>query len=500
MSMSFPKQNPTRSFWLNENPLAKYRTTPELPDNANIVIIGLGLTGTGALFTLSQKHPDLCITVLEARDPASGATGRNGGHLTPSAFRNFRSQSKIFGAKAAYLKCLLERHNADQLVKLIHDRSISCDLQEGTGNLECFFDAKEFAEAKLDLEAYREADKQFGGHLVDDIEVWEKETVTQRMGLTDAYGAILIPAHQLWPAKLCWSIQQECFNNPNVNIQSNTPATNITRLKNSNKWQVKTPRGIITCDVVLHASNAWSGRLLPTQISKILVPTRAQVLAFRSPQDDTVKIEEWTRGFTVHNGSEYMIRRRQDGTYILGGGRTYIPGQQMYEDDDSVLNEAVGKALRNVMLGDFPSLLPNHEEAYQEWTGIMCYTLDGLPVIGEVPDVSGQYVAIGYNGHGMPFGFQSGAYIADQAAFYVKGGKSLHSNDFEKHDLIMEAWRQYDPNRFQNHVSSKQVPTTLQPSVCFNSSFYDRLKLRKHWMVLTLLLMLIIQVAYCCCQ
>jgi hypothetical protein len=31
--MSLPKQNPTQSFWLNQNPLANYRTTTELPDN-----------------------------------------------------------------------------------------------------------------------------------------------------------------------------------------------------------------------------------------------------------------------------------------------------------------------------------------------------------------------------------------------------------------------------------------------------------------------------------
>jgi hypothetical protein len=30
-SMSLPKEHPTRSFWLNQNPLANYRTTSELP-------------------------------------------------------------------------------------------------------------------------------------------------------------------------------------------------------------------------------------------------------------------------------------------------------------------------------------------------------------------------------------------------------------------------------------------------------------------------------------
>lgn len=36
------------------------------------------------------------------------------------------------------------------------------------------------------------------------------------------------------------------------------------------------------------------------------------------------------------------------------------------------------------------------------WTGIMGYTADLLPHIGEVPSKKGQYVCAGFNGHGMP--------------------------------------------------------------------------------------------------
>ena len=37
--MSLPKQHPTRSFWLNQNPLANYRTTAELPTEGNCIQI-----------------------------------------------------------------------------------------------------------------------------------------------------------------------------------------------------------------------------------------------------------------------------------------------------------------------------------------------------------------------------------------------------------------------------------------------------------------------------
>lgn len=36
------------------------------------------------------------------------------------------------------------------------------------------------------------------------------------------------------------------------------------------------------------------------------------------------------------------------------------------------------------------------------WTGVMGYSYDSNPHIGEVPGMEGQYVIAGFNGHGMP--------------------------------------------------------------------------------------------------
>ncbi|KAI9287313.1 FAD dependent oxidoreductase-domain-containing protein [Umbelopsis sp. AD052] len=494
--MSLPKANPTRSFWLNHNPLESYRTTNELPTNADVVIVGLGLTGTGALFNLSRKHPHLNILALEARDPVSGATGRNGGHLTPFSFRGFRQDSEIMGEKPAYLKRLLERHNTDHLVGIINENSIACDLQEGTGNLQCC-DAQEFADAKLDLAAFEVADKRFGGNLLENVEIWEKETVLEKLGDNSAAGALLIPAHQLWPAKFCWGLHQEFIKNKNVNIQSRTPATRIYQQKGSGKWQVETPRGSVVCDVVLLASNAWAGHLLPLPLQKALVPTRAQVIAFQSEHDHKINVKEWTRGFSLHHGSEYMIRRGKDGVYVIGGGREDIPGQQMYESDDSVLNKGVGAALRSVMKSIFPELLPESEDRIQEWTGIMCYTVDGKPIVGQVPGAPGQFVAIGYNGHGMPFAFQSGQYIADQAVNYLQRHvSSVTDEKIREPTLVQEAWQLFDPSRFDVAFAEKVDAGVSLPSRSVRLS--NTLRRNRHWLLLGLLFLIFGQYALCC--
>jgi glycine/D-amino acid oxidase-like deaminating enzyme len=39
-------------------------------------------------------------------------------------------------------------------------------------------------------------------------------------------------------------------------------------------------------------------------------------------------------------------------------------------------------------------------EVLMEWTGIMAYTKDKMPIVGEAPGQKGLYVCAGFNGHG----------------------------------------------------------------------------------------------------
>lgn len=81
---TLPVANPTKPFWRTElHQLDDQRTTPELPQRSDIVIIGAGYSGISLAYHLykqlshaDQSHP--AITILEARQICSGATGRNG--------------------------------------------------------------------------------------------------------------------------------------------------------------------------------------------------------------------------------------------------------------------------------------------------------------------------------------------------------------------------------------------------------------------------------------
>lgn len=76
---SLPVSNPTKSFWIDTpgaNPLAKEGSDGALTHDADICIIGSGITGVSAAYHISRllseqggdSGKDMKITILEARD------------------------------------------------------------------------------------------------------------------------------------------------------------------------------------------------------------------------------------------------------------------------------------------------------------------------------------------------------------------------------------------------------------------------------------------------
>lgn len=79
---TLPSPNPTNSFWLSSpSPfLLRHRTTPSLPPDADIVIIGSGITGASVARYLVEdgRAKGLSVVMVEAREAGWGATGRVG--------------------------------------------------------------------------------------------------------------------------------------------------------------------------------------------------------------------------------------------------------------------------------------------------------------------------------------------------------------------------------------------------------------------------------------
>jgi len=74
-----PCPDSSKSYWLRElsEKLLGFRSTPELPETADIVIVGSGITGAFAAHFLKHgKAAGSSVVMLEAREACWGATGR----------------------------------------------------------------------------------------------------------------------------------------------------------------------------------------------------------------------------------------------------------------------------------------------------------------------------------------------------------------------------------------------------------------------------------------
>ncbi len=76
----YPVPNSTLSYWRTElHEIDSIRTTEELPQECDILIIGAGLSGVSTAYHLLDGNASPpSIVILEAREVCSGATGRNG--------------------------------------------------------------------------------------------------------------------------------------------------------------------------------------------------------------------------------------------------------------------------------------------------------------------------------------------------------------------------------------------------------------------------------------
>src|SRR5690349_18980267 len=82
------------SYWYRASGFPPSR--PPLPESqeADVCIVGAGLTGLWAAYYLKREQPDLRIVILEKEFAGFGASGRNGGWLS----------AELAGSRDAYAK------------------------------------------------------------------------------------------------------------------------------------------------------------------------------------------------------------------------------------------------------------------------------------------------------------------------------------------------------------------------------------------------------------
>lgn len=124
----FPVSDPIPSVWTHPSEWDDYCSTPKLPEQCDILIVGSGFAGVATAYHLQNSSHSLSIVLVDARKHCSGATARNGGHVKPDTYYNVSKYEKLYGTTEASALANLEASGVYAMKQLVESEGLNCDF------------------------------------------------------------------------------------------------------------------------------------------------------------------------------------------------------------------------------------------------------------------------------------------------------------------------------------------------------------------------------------
>jgi len=350
-------------YWLAEplEPLPRV----ELDAPPEVAVVGGGITGCSCALVLAEAG--VRVRLYEAREIASGASGRNGGFALRGGAAPYPVTVESIGREQA---ARVWRWTEDELAALA---TLAGDAFRHTGSLRLAADEDERVELEREYAALRE-----DGFAVE----WRDDLPPPLAG---RYPAAIFhpPDGVLQPARLVRRIAARA-------------AGAGVEIREQSRVETADETGAAT--VVVATDGYPSGLLGP--LEGLIVPTRGQVIATEPIGESLFEIPHYGR-----HGFDYW-HQPEDGRIVAGGFRDVSLQEEFTAEE--VTTPAVQTALEAFAAG----LVGRPLRVDHRWAGIFGMVLDFLPVVGRVPGREGLWVAGGYSGHGNVLGFACGRLVA----------------------------------------------------------------------------------------
>ena len=357
---------------------------------SDVCVIGAGITGVACAMRLLEHG--LSVTLVEARDVAASASGRNGGFAVTRRSLGFSELAARLGIDAARRLYRGTEQAMDELISLAAELHVP-DAIHRTGGLWLVDDS----EAHELHEAIRAAAD--GGPPCR----LAPELIPEPMRGRDLAAAFFPLDGDLQPAALVRALAASTAER-GARMHEHSAAS--SPVPAGSAWRVATANGgVVEADAVVVTGDGAIAQLLP-ELDGIVYPVRGQVLATAPIPGGGPLL------YPTHSQHGFMYYRpTADGRIVLGGGRL-----EHLEDEYTSAERTtapVQAQLERFLAGELGLA---GVTVTNRWAGIMGFSADLMPLAGPLATRPGVYVAGGYSGVGNVQGYACGGLVADLIA------------------------------------------------------------------------------------
>ncbi|SEJ39416.1 FAD-binding oxidoreductase [Pseudomonas sp. NFR16] len=359
----------------------------------DVVIIGAGYTGLSAARHIADSGREPLI--VDANTLAWGASGRNGGVVSPKFRVGFSALMARYDRDTALHMYRTGYAAVDSLVETVETLGLTDASLHMGGHIAAAHNVHALAGLESTANWIK---RETGGASSVMIPA---DQVREMTGSTIFAGGLLTPkAGGIHPLNYARGIARH-LTDRGVKVFINSAAQRVTH--EGDRVIVQTPQGRVSARQVIYATNGYSDQTRVTDsLHRRLIPFRSAIIA-TEPLPAHV-LATLMPGGQVCGDTKRMLRWfRVVGDRLIFGGR----GAFGKNDSSSAFDD-----LQRSMAVVFP-ILRDYKIAYR-WSGLVAMTLDYLPHAGKLDERS--YYAIGYNGGGVAMSTWMGKQLSAMTA------------------------------------------------------------------------------------
>jgi glycine/D-amino acid oxidase-like deaminating enzyme len=364
---------------------------------ADVAIIGAGITGLSAACHLKARFPDLAVVVLERDRVGSGASGRSSGALTDVPERRWAYKLAKDGEQETRRAAAFQRSGVETVLSLIREGQIDCDL--GSPGYLMLGLERHIPFLKREAEAMQRFGRQGRFLTRDEVKTFVRQ---------DFYRAgVHAPAYWLNPGRYVRGLARLALRRGARIFEQAA----VRKVRPGHPTQLRlSGGGEVQAGTVVLATNGYTSKLGFFRRRVFPVHTCAVATEPLSPAElDSLGWEGRQVIFEAAQTGHTLFLTPDD--RLVCRGTTHYHFHDGLEPPDLTRVEA---RLTEAIHQRFPQLGP--VRISHRWSGVLGMTRWFYPAIGRLTGKGETLYGIGYSGHGIAYATLAGRLVTEMYA------------------------------------------------------------------------------------